>query len=193
MPQAQGNPDVVGMVNDPQFLGMSPADQRTALNRLTGDNDFNQLSDVDTLQFVSRLKRPPVGPPVPQPIPPELRNAQMSPQDEQSNTRQMLASGLTGMPTPNMTALDRTNFETGKAVGAASVPVVAAGTTGATLVPEALGAGARALIPPVIRFGQWAAENPRAAGILREIIKHSAIGGGYAGVKKILDVLSPTK
>jgi hypothetical protein len=46
----------------------------------------------------------------------------------------MLVSGLTGMPTPNMTATDRQQFETGKAAGALSVPAVA----GAVVAPEAI-------------------------------------------------------
>lgn len=50
-----GKPNVAGMVSDPDFLGLSPADQRNALTRLTGDSAFSQLSDGDTLSFVSKM------------------------------------------------------------------------------------------------------------------------------------------
>jgi hypothetical protein len=39
-------------------------------------------------------------------------------QQDQSNTRQMLVSGLTGMPTPNMTPDQQQQFQQGKAAGA---------------------------------------------------------------------------
>ncbi len=60
--------------------------------------------------------------------------ASSSPSDEEqaSQTRQMLVSGLTGMPTPNMTDDDKKSFAKGKAAGAISVPVVAGATIGAT-------------------------------------------------------------
>src|SRR5262249_40210335 len=61
---------------------------------------------------------------------------QGSAEDQASQTRQMLVSGLTGMPTPNMTAADRASFERGKAAGAVSVPLVAGATVGATAAPE---------------------------------------------------------
>src|SRR5260370_42625400 len=56
----------------------------------------------------------------------------LSPDEQASQTRQLLVSGLTGMPTPNMTPEDRAQFEKGKAAGAVSVPVVAGATPGAT-------------------------------------------------------------
>jgi len=52
------SPDVSGMVNDPQFLGLPPEQKRAALVSLTGDQTFNQLSDADTMQFVSRVASP---------------------------------------------------------------------------------------------------------------------------------------
>ena len=61
--------------------------------------------------------------------------AAANPEQEASNTRQMLVAGLTGMPTPNMTEADRASFEKGKAAGAISVPVVA----GALAAPGAFG------------------------------------------------------
>jgi hypothetical protein len=54
MPQTQ--PNVKGMVNDPDFLSLAPADQRNALSRLTKDTSFSALSDADTLRFVSGLR-----------------------------------------------------------------------------------------------------------------------------------------
>lgn len=50
--------------------------------------------------------------------------------DQASQDRQMLVSGLTGMPTPNMNEQDRQNFAAGKAAGAVSVPLVASATAG---------------------------------------------------------------
>ena len=44
------------MVNDPQFQGLPPVQQREALFKLTNDQAFNNLSDGDTLQFVSRMR-----------------------------------------------------------------------------------------------------------------------------------------
>lgn len=70
--------------------------------------------------------------------------------DQASETRQMLVSGLTGMPTPNMTAQDRQSFEAGKAAGAVSVPAVASATLG--------GAAATEFGPGVIRAVQAAAD-----------------------------------
>jgi len=67
-------------------------------------------------------------------------NAKANPEDAASNTRQMLVSGLTGMPTPNMTDADKASFERGKAAGAVSVPAVAGAMSlsGAAPVIEAL-------------------------------------------------------
>jgi hypothetical protein len=68
----------------------------------------------------------------------------------------MLVSGLTGMPTPNMTEQDRQNFERGKAAGAVSVPIVAGATVGATALPE--------VVPSVVQkakaIAEWAKANP---------------------------------
>lgn len=59
-----------------------------------------------------------------------------NPDQYASDTRQMLVSGLTGMPTPNMTDADKASFARGKEAGAISVPVVAGATTAASLTPE---------------------------------------------------------
>ena len=50
----------------------------------------------------------------------------------------MLVSGLTGLPTPNMTEADKASFARGKATDAISVPVVAGATVGATAAPEVI-------------------------------------------------------
>jgi len=55
---ADGNPDISGMVNDPQFLGLPPDQKRAALVSLTGDQTFNQLSDGETMTFISRVASP---------------------------------------------------------------------------------------------------------------------------------------
>ena len=53
-----GKPNVGGMVNDPDFQKLAPADKRSALFKLTGDKSFSALSDADTMQFVSRMSTP---------------------------------------------------------------------------------------------------------------------------------------
>lgn len=83
------------------------------------------------------------GNPFDEPLPPspaEAGRAATAPEDKASNTRQMLVSGLTGMPTPNMTDADKASFAKGKAAGAVSVPAVAAGMslTSAAPVIEAI-------------------------------------------------------
>jgi len=83
-------------------------------------------------------------------------SSQGSPAQDASNTRQMLVSGLTGMPTPNMTDADKASFARGKAAGAVSVPLVAGATLGATAAPE--------IIPAVVNKAkavvEWAKANP---------------------------------
>src|SRR5215472_9094943 len=83
--------------------------------------------------------------------------------DKASETRQMLVSGLTGMPTPNMNADDRASFQRGKAAGAVSVPAVAAATTGASLAAE-LGAGTLKAV------AEMAKAHPTAAKFLGKVI-----------------------
>lgn len=48
-------PNVAGMVADPDFQGLSPADKRAALTKVTGDNSFASLNDGETMQFISRF------------------------------------------------------------------------------------------------------------------------------------------
>jgi len=65
-------------------------------------------------------------------------SGQVTSDDDASRTRQMLVSGLTGMPSPVMTNQEKQQFEQGKAAGAISVPVVAGATTAATAAAPAL-------------------------------------------------------
>lgn len=51
-------PNISGLVNDPDFQGLSPADKRATLGKVTGDSSFAGLNDGETLQFVSRFSRP---------------------------------------------------------------------------------------------------------------------------------------
>src|SRR6266851_5313104 len=50
-------PNVRSMVNDPQFTGLPPVQQREALYKLTKDGTFKSLSDADTAHFVSRMSQ----------------------------------------------------------------------------------------------------------------------------------------
>src|SRR5579864_886263 len=83
-------------------------------------------------------------------------NTSSSPEDEASQTRQMLVSGLTGLPTPNMTDADKASFARGKAAGAVSVPLVAGATAGALAAPE--------VVPQIVQkakaVAEWAKANP---------------------------------
>jgi hypothetical protein len=109
---------------------------------------------------------------------------QANPEQYASDTRQMLVSGLTGMPTPNMTDADRASFASGKAAGALSVPVVTGATVGATAASEAI----PSLVDKAKTIVEWAKTNPIKAatleGIAREIgvdpfqLVHSAIKYG---------------
>ncbi len=104
----------------------------------------------------------------------------LSPEEQASQTRQMLISGLTGMPTPNMTAEDRANFEKGKAAGAVSVPVVAAGTAGLTAISEALPSVLPHTIDGVRAIGTWANAHPVQAYILYQVIRDLVPGAKKA-------------
>lgn len=90
---------------------------------------------------------------------------QQTPDDKASNTRQMLVSGLTGIPTPNMTDADKASFARGKAAGAVSVPLVAGATLGATAAPE--------VVPPIVDKAKsvvkWATSNPGKSYIIGKI------------------------
>lgn len=104
----------------------------------------------------------------------------LSPEDQASQTRQMLVSGLTGMPTPSMTSEDRASFERGKAAGAVSVPVVAGATTGASAVAEALPSVLPHTIEGVKALGAWAKANPIQAYILYQVIRDLVPGAKKA-------------
>src|SRR6184192_4118916 len=53
-----GTPNIAGMIADPDFQGLSPADKRAALGKVTGDNSFASLNDGETMQFISRFQKP---------------------------------------------------------------------------------------------------------------------------------------
>jgi hypothetical protein len=92
-------------------------------------------------------------------------------QDEASRMRQMLVSGLTGMPTPVMTAEERQQFQQGKVAGAVSVPIVAGATLGATAAAEA--------VPSVVNTAKtvasWAKANPIKAAALEGIARELGV------------------
>ena len=108
----------------------------------------------------------------------------LSPEEQASQTRQMAVSGLTGMPTPNMTAADKTAFERGKAAGAVSVPAVAAGTVGLTAVPEVLPSVLPHTIEGVKAIGTWAEAHPVQAYLLFQVMKELV-----PGAKKAMGVI----
>lgn len=91
-------PNVSGMVADPDFQKLSPADKRTALGKLTGDSSFASLSDADTMQFVSRMSKPTEAqqvanaPKVPYNVP--------VPSGLQPTERTYMQSGVAGVPIP---------------------------------------------------------------------------------------------
>jgi len=49
--------DISGLVADPQFQSLPPADKRAALQGVTGDKTFGTLSDAQTMEFVGRFPR----------------------------------------------------------------------------------------------------------------------------------------
>ncbi len=77
----------------------------------------------------------------------------------------MLVAGLTGMPTPNMTAEDRQSFERGKAAGAVSVPIVAGATAGATALPEVV----PSFVEKAKAVAEWAKANPIKSVVIAKI------------------------
>src|SRR4030095_10114598 len=96
--------------------------------------------------------------------------------EEASNTRQMLVSGLTGMPTPNMTEQEKTQFAQGKAAGAISVPLVAGGTAASGAAVAALPRVIPATIQGVKAVGSWASAHPIQAYILYKVLfEHSSL------------------
>jgi hypothetical protein len=107
-----------------------------------------------------------------------------SPDEQASQTRQMLVSGLTGMPTPNMTDEDKKSFARGKAAGAVSVPVVAGAATGATALAEAVPSVLPHTIEGVKAIGTWAAKNPVQAYLLYQVMKDL-----IPGAKKTMGII----
>ena len=61
---------------------------------------------------------------------------QADPNQAASDTRQMLVSGLTGMPTPNMTDADKASFQSGKAAGAGTATLLSAAPLLGALAPH---------------------------------------------------------
>src|SRR5215470_11075009 len=94
--------DVQGMVNDPAFLGMPPAQQREALFKLTGDDSFNSLRDGDVMQFTSRLRATPDVLNRPQlPTPAQVTAPLASSMDSDMAQGGPAAGKLTGLPGVN--------------------------------------------------------------------------------------------
>ena len=60
----------------------------------------------------------------------------VDPQQYASDTRQMLVSGLTGMPTPNMTEQDKSSFAAGKATGAGTATLLSVAPLLGALAPH---------------------------------------------------------
>ena len=48
--------NVAGLISDPDFQKLAPADQRTALMGVSGDKMFGQLDDAGTMKFVQGLQ-----------------------------------------------------------------------------------------------------------------------------------------
>jgi hypothetical protein len=104
-----------------------------------------------------------------------------SPEEQTSQDLQNMVSGLTGMPTPNMSAEDRAQFERGKAAGAVSVPLVAGAATGATAIAEALPSVLIHTVEGVKALGVWAEAHPYKAFMLYQVAKEL-----LPGAKKML-------
>ena len=132
----------------------------------------SNLSPLEQLEQQSAKAGTPSGP-------------QVNPEQEASNTRQMLVSGLTGMPTPNMTEQDKASFARGKAAGAVSVPLVAGATAGATAVPEIAGAAERFLQMSEKALEHLAENYPQ----LTKLAGKLGYGTGAYGAYKILNKL----
>lgn len=139
---------------NPQAQSPTPASQPISVT--SSGNLLDQVAAEDEQQQQART----------QPTKPTL-----SPEEQASQTRQMAVSGLTGMPTPNMTVADKTAFERGKATGAISVPAVAAGTVGLTAIPEVLPSVLPHTIEGVKAIGAWAEAHPVQAYILFQVVK----------------------
>jgi hypothetical protein len=95
----------------------------------------SELQDHQQAQAATQQASP-NGNPFDEPLASEKADAQvkLNPEQEAFNLQQSAVSGLTGMPTPNMSDQDRASFERGKMAGAVSVPLVAGGMSAAPLL-----------------------------------------------------------
>lgn len=69
--------DVSGLISDPKFQGLAPADQRAALFGVTRDQAFNSLNDDQTKQFITGIQAKAISanpPGVPRPATPASMN-----------------------------------------------------------------------------------------------------------------------
>lgn len=90
---------------------------------------------------------------------------------QQSQTRQSMVAGLTGMPTPNMSDADKATFEKGKAAGAVSNVAATSAMAG--------GAGIDAVLPAVLphtvagikAISDWATAHPVQAYMLYNVVR----------------------
>lgn len=177
-------PNVRGMVNDPQFLGLAPADQRAALSQLTGDTSFSQLGDGDTLQFVAKMSGGMnLRAPVPKPTAPAM---QLSNLGIAAGSENGPSSAIANPQQPAEQFALNNPEQQGKLALAAGIG--AAGTAGVMGGPALVNAGARAALPYATALGTWAKANPMAAKALIELVKFGAYtGAGYKGLQKILN------
>jgi hypothetical protein len=125
------------------------------------DQPLNSEVQESQQRQVATQQASPNGNPFDEPLASEVaeKNAKVNLEDQASKNRQMMVSGMTGMPTPNMTDADKASFERGKAAGAISVPVVAGATLAATAAPE--------VVPTIVQkakaVAEWAKTNPLRA------------------------------
>jgi hypothetical protein len=106
--------------------------------------------------------------------------AAQTPEEKASQTRMNAVAGMTGMPTPNMSADDRASFEHGKAAGAVSnAAIIGAGAGGA-----ALDAVLPSVLPHTLEgikaIGAWAEKHPVQAYMLYNVIKELVPGAKKA-------------
>src|SRR5437764_11708778 len=152
-----GTPNVAGMIADPDFQGLSPADKRAALGKVTGDNSFASLNDGETMQFISRFQKPMTSPQqqlgLPDPAaqakqqmmaraPGLTRDTGLYPQsmdvagDRQAAQTKSMLSGMTGTPDASYASPEqaKSGIATGALAGSAMVApmATAGGVAGAT-------------------------------------------------------------
>jgi hypothetical protein len=103
-----------------------------------------------------------LAPPTPTTPPPP------SADDMASQARQSMVAGMTGLPSPNMSAEDRQHFQTGKVLGTASG--IAAGAAAAAPIAA----------PVVVPIAKWISDNPIKAYLLTKTL-------GELGLSKHVD------